>query len=218
MGQINLIDKDSDISKRTKYGWDVDINGRLYDVYRIEGFIHTIGGEYGENNLWACPRGEEPTYENLIEFSGYSVRWGIEVQENNYVRSKWDEAEVRKSCKCLITRNGKPFYAIAAGSLDFALTMARSTLYEIQEHPLNFFEQDFGKYITGRKIYWREQPAIIKRYNIDSDGDFRLIIAAESPNGFNPPCYLDKDEEMEDEDRYTIVDDVLSKSIYWFRE
>ena len=69
MTDIRLIEKDTILPKLYPYDWDVYINDKPYYVVRIEGFVHTIGGKYGENDLWAYPRDEEPTYKNLIEFN-----------------------------------------------------------------------------------------------------------------------------------------------------
>ena len=85
MTDIRLIEKDTILPKLRPYDWDVYINDKPYYVVRIEGFVHTIGGKYGENDLWAYPRDEEPTYENLIEFNcDNPVSWGIEYKPRNY--------------------------------------------------------------------------------------------------------------------------------------
>ena len=67
---IKLIEKDTNISelKMSKMPWDVEVKGIPYQVVRIEGYVHSIGGRWGENNLWMYPRNENPTYETLIEY------------------------------------------------------------------------------------------------------------------------------------------------------
>ena len=70
MADIRLITKNTNLSHPSKpYDWDVLIDGRPYFVVRMEGYVHSIGGRWGNNDLWAYPRDEAPSYENLIEFS-----------------------------------------------------------------------------------------------------------------------------------------------------
>lgn len=52
-----------------KMPWDVVVNDIPYQVVEIEGYVHTLGPRNSENNLWMYPRSEDPTYENLVEFS-----------------------------------------------------------------------------------------------------------------------------------------------------
>ena len=70
MSNIKLIEKNTNISelKMSKMPWDVEINGVPYQVVRIEGYVHSVGGRCGENNLWMYPRNSNPTYETLIEY------------------------------------------------------------------------------------------------------------------------------------------------------
>ena len=108
---IKLIDKDTDLSQvnMSKLDWDIEVHNRPHDVYRLEGFIHSIGGHWGENEYWCCPRGEKPTYDNLMEFNGHVVQWGIEYIPSNYTKCKWNQTSVRKNGKAVIKRNGKVF-------------------------------------------------------------------------------------------------------------
>ena len=115
MTEIKLITKEDfpNLNYR-KLDWDVVINQIPYQVIRVNGFVHTIGGhlDWGDgNNLWAYPLNEEMTFDNLVEFNGEpGACWGIEYTPTNYIKCKWDEAEIRQGRKLIITRNGVPFY------------------------------------------------------------------------------------------------------------
>ncbi|MMZ42249.1 hypothetical protein D3C73_991330 [compost metagenome] len=215
MSIINLITKDTNLDGLlTKYDWDAYMGGMELDVYDIEGHVHTYSSS-NRNSLWCCPRGEKPTYVNLMEYSGrYGASWGIHVDEIHYTKTKYGECEVRKNCRTWITRNGKNFYHVDGNDFDFCITEAKSAIYKFKEHPISFGNQDYIDQIVGRKIFWKEQPATIIRYS----GMDRVTITPENPNGFNPPCYLDKDEIMDREDQFEIVEDILSNSIWWFRD
>jgi hypothetical protein len=97
MQSIRLIDRDTDISKLKihKMYWDTVINGEPYFVVLIEGYIHTIGGKYGNNNLWAYPRNEKPSFKNLIQFDGEPVCLGINYAPYNHARYRHGEFEAR---------------------------------------------------------------------------------------------------------------------------
>ena len=53
VSDIKLVNKDTDISKlkMLKMPWDVEVRGVPYQVVKIEGYVHTIGGGRGENNV-----------------------------------------------------------------------------------------------------------------------------------------------------------------------
>ena len=43
MARIKLIDETTDLSQvRRPIGWDLEVNGVPYDVYRIDGYNHTL--------------------------------------------------------------------------------------------------------------------------------------------------------------------------------
>ena len=46
MADIKLIEKDTNISelKMSKMHWDVMLHGKPYQVVKIKGYVHTIGG------------------------------------------------------------------------------------------------------------------------------------------------------------------------------
>ena len=81
MSDIKLIDKDTNIEelKMSKMPWDVVLHDVPYQVVRIEGYVHSIGGRHVENNLWMYPRNGNPTYETLIEYQceGCGVCWAV---------------------------------------------------------------------------------------------------------------------------------------------
>jgi hypothetical protein len=219
MRQIKTLKKDTDFTnlKLRKVGWDTYCKGISYDVYSIEDFYHSIGGRWGENNYWACPHNEIPTYDNLVEFSGEPCCWGILLQSNNYLKTKYD-TEMRHNYRAIITRNDESFYTFGANNSDFALTKARQLLFTIQEHPIEFNQRYYEKDIINRKIYWREQPAIIKSYCID--GNLRIVpdgIKVFKKCSYNDNVTEDMDMYDDTDDDGGIAEDLFAPSIYWFR-
>lgn len=215
--RIKLINKDTDLSsiKKSKLGWDVVLNDKPYQLYRIEGYIHTIGGQYGENEYWCCPLGEEPTFENLLEFNGHACCWGFKVEEYNYTRYKHGEGELCRGTKCEIYRNGEVVYELR-GDINYVSNKAITLIQEIQEHPLSFPERDhINKEIIGRKIWWNDQPGVITRYIKDQGS---VIIEPEEGTKFKALNRNKNEDWMNEyiEDQW-IKEDIMSTSIYWFR-
>ena len=214
MSDIKLIEKDTDIGKLkiTRYNWDVVIKGRPYYVVKIEGYVHSIIGIYdGKNDLWAYPRDEEPTYENLIEFSAreFGCLWGYRYEPYNYARTKWDETECFTCHKYIITRNGEDFYDDCHSINEVMVAIQR-----LKDHPINFNEIGWKDKVIGRKLWWRGQPGIVTRW---VDGQACIIIEPDGIDRFKiPEEFRDDDSPIyEDED---IKADIFSGHIYWFRE
>ena len=165
MSNIKLVTKDTDLSEAISYqlDWDCVLNGKPYKVYRLEGYVHTIGGRYGENEYWCCPRDEEPNYHNLLEFNGDAPSWGINIDRVNYLHHA---DEVCCTVRCTITRNGKDFYYVSANSIDYAYAKAYTLLKSnILEGPINFNKYHYWETeIEGRHIHYMGQRYTLYHY------------------------------------------------------
>lgn len=214
MAKIKLIDENTDLSHLKKpIGWDLEVKGVPYDVYRVDGYNHTIGGKYGENCYWACPEGEKPTFENLIGFNGDAPTWGVIFERNNYTKHKWGETSVECNGSCWITRNGKLFYNIPARFMDYGLAKAQHILVQLlEECPLWLAERNWKENAIGRKIWYREQPAIITRISSDNE----LWIVPDGIEKFKAPVYWGNDDYEDYSDGLMV--ELLSPNIYWFRD
>jgi hypothetical protein len=213
MLEIKLIDENTDLSGLKSLNWDVNIKGNPYNVYKIDGYVHTIGGRFAENDYWCCPVDETPTYKNLIEFNGEPVRWGIESYSNNYTSSKWGETEVRHNYQIVITRNGKPFVSFGARDLSYGLATAQYKLANYQEHPINFTDRNFKEKLEGRKIWYKNQKAIVEKW---VEGQACIIIKFE--NGKYEPLEYEKEDNIVYLEEDYVKEDILSKHIWWFRD
>lgn len=214
MADIRLITKDTVLPQMRHMDWDVVINGIPHYVVRIEGYIHTIGGKYGENDLWAYPRDKAPTYETLVEFScDNPVAWGIQYEPYNYTKTKWDEAEARSGGGVTITRNGEIFCHVTGG-LNYGIDKARVMIVGFNDHPLDLNSIDFDKKVVGRKVWWRSEPAIVTQYVskqacviLEPDGIYRFTIPAQFAKE-DPDYYEDG----------IVKADILDRNIWWFRD
>lgn len=210
MTNIKLITPDTDLSNCRLLPWDVVIHNRPYYVIDVPGYVHTIGGRWGENSYWAYPRDEQPSYDNLIEFScDHVVCWGIRYEPHNYTKCKWDECRASSSVSCIITRNGQDFCDVYGG-----LARAQCLIDEINDHPLGFNEIDFHKKMIGRKVWWRSEPGVITQW---IGGQGCVIIEPDGIEKFSTPAEFVGDDFMGNEDR-DIKTSIFDKHIWWFRE
>ena len=214
MANIKLIKKDTNIAelKMRKMPWDVVVNGLPYQVVSIEGYVHTIGGIWGENDLWMYPRNGNPTYETLIEYDGNAsgVCWGIKYEPHNYIRTKWGETECHTSGGAMITRNGEDFYFCDGG-----IDEAKWLMKHLDEHPLDLNNYGFAEEMIGRKVWWRSEPAIITRW-IDG-GQACVILEPDGIKKFTTPAEFANDDIMCDGER-DIKANIFDKHIWWFRD
>lgn len=213
--RIKLIDKDTDISslKMSKYDWDLVIKQGdkiiPYQVVRIEGYIHSIGGKRGINDLWAYPRNEEPTYENLIEYSGDKpCCWGYRYTPYNYIRHKHDESEIFTSGGVMITRNGEDFYFCRGG-----IKEAEYLIKDLDDHPLELDTIGFDMKMIGRKVWWRSEPAVITRY---IKGQACVILKPDGIEKFTIPAEY-RDDDIDYYEEPDVKTDIFDKHINWFR-
>ncbi|MEN2464943.1 hypothetical protein [Ornithinibacillus sp. JPR2-1] len=215
MAQIKLIDENTDLSKlKNPVGWDLEIKGVPYDVYRVDGYIHTIGGKFGENCYWACPAGANPSYYNLIEFNGDAPTWGVIFDRVNYTKNKWGEKSVEANGNCWITRNGKNFYRVPARYLDYGLAKAQYLLVKLlEECPLWLAERKWKENAIGRKIWYQNQPAKITRINDENE----LWVVPDGIDRFIAPAHWNGIMGWDSYSEGLYVD-LLSEDIYWFRD
>lgn len=214
MTDIRLIQKDTILPPLKHMDWDVVINGIPHYVVQIEGYIHTIGGRYGENDLWAYPRDKAPTYDTLVEFGcDEPVAWGIRFEPHNYTKTKWGETEAWSGGGVAITRNGKIFCHVTGG-LNYGIDKARAMIVEFNEHPLNLNFIDFDKKAIGRKVWWRSEPAIVTRY---IHKQACVILEPDGIKRFTVPSEFAKEGSDYYEDGI-VKTNILDPHIWWFRD
>jgi hypothetical protein len=177
---IKLPNKNTNFSKMNKYDWDVVIGNQPMRVGRLEGYVHSIGGRYGFNELYAWHRDEEPCYENVIPFNGIAVNWGIEYNERNYYNSIFGDIEIDCKGSTTITRNGKPFYTIG-GDKSYSIPKAITIINDINEYMIGSIDFNIIDYaqkeIIGRKVRFRGVLCTVKMW---IEGQGCIIIEPDS--------------------------------------
>jgi len=214
MTDIKLIHKDTVLPKLVPMDWDVVIHGKPHYVVRIESFVHTIGGRWGDNCYWAYPRNMKPSYNTLVEFNCENpVRWGIRYEPTNYLSSKWGECEARSGGKVTITRNGQDFCDVPGAGINFGIDQARIMITEFQEHPLDLNSIKYAQKAIGMKVWWRSEPAIVTDY---IDGQACVMLSPDGIPRFTTPAeYADEGDDYYEDG--IVKADILDKHINWFR-
>jgi len=211
--EIRLINKDTDLTKLdlNQLDWDISVRLNKKDAYRISGFCHATGGRQGVYDIWVCPRGQKPTIENLVAWRGtYGARWGFSINPQNYERFKWNSCSYETNIKVVITRNDLIFDEFFVNNFLFAVTEANSRIIRYKEFCVDLNCSNFEINFINRKIFWRDEPAIIISY---ISKQACVMIKPDGINSFKSPCYNDYDDNCD-----IIKSDILSDHIWWFRE
>jgi hypothetical protein len=197
--------------------WDLEIDGNPYQIIQLEGYYHTYGGKFRENDYYCYDLNiKNPKTNDLIQYDGPSggVRWNILIKENAYVKNKWNQISIERNIQCIIYRNDKEFYTFRCNCPNYARSKADLFLVQIaEEFPINFFSRDYKKEIIGSKIFYDRVPAIITEYyNFGS-----ITIEPDGYPQFLRPVWLADDEEWggDNEKIATSMDD---KHITWCRK
>lgn len=209
MYNIKWVDDKIDYKSLISLDWDIVVKHRKYKAYHIDGYYHSVGSRY--DDVWCCPRDEEPSKENLIGYGAASIcSWGIEISDLKYHNFKHEDIE--NKIHVIITRNGDHFYDFSCNDFSYGLSKAQVLITNIKEHPINFSEYEFNKKIIGRKIFYRDEPAIITDY---CEGQCSIIIEPDGIEKFSAPCWAEGD--WEEYEKSLKIDCLEDNSVWWFR-
>ena len=211
---IKWVDDKIPYDQIVPFSWDIVINHKPYKAYQLEGYYHSVGSRW--DDVWCCPRDEEPTKENLIGYAADDVcSWGIEIKQHNYRNFKHECVE--QSIYVIITRNGDHFYDFTCHDMGYGIAKAQTLITKIKEHPLDFSSFNFDKQIVGRKIFYRDQPAIVRSYIY---GQCCIMIEPDTNyiEHFTPPCWALTDNEWDPYEQDLKIDCLEDGNVWWFRD
>ena len=155
--------------KNVRKIFEIQISDRMYPVYSIDGYEHQLGPSNGCPATWWLDYSiyhsegddEQPTMRELIPYIDIGVHricWGIDYQQFNYTKYKWDEWNIRNGGICKITANGKPVYKFHYRDFEGALATAQVKINDMIGHPFDFINPEKE---IGRKIWYYGLPAKI---------------------------------------------------------
>lgn len=174
-----------------------------YQAVIISEYFHSIGeGGY----VWIYPRGEKPTLHNLLPFDGEPCLWGM----NQWLWNDYNNTVVDSRSHVIITRNNIPFVKI--DDVPRAIYILNKLRHN--DHPLNLDSFDYDKAMIGRKVWVRDQKAIITSF---IKGQACVILEPEDGKFVCPNEFKHDPVAWSDESEKRIKISIFSESIGWFR-
>ena len=158
----------------------------------------------------------------IVPFDGHRRLIDVEVKSSNYEKdSEWSGDEIRKSVTGSIIVDGVKLVEIFGREVQQVMKWVDRAIDEYSEHPSNWFRKKAREQMPGRRIFYYNQPATIKRIIEDQNA----IIIETGPD-FIPPIRKDDEEDDEHEywsdwkvdGHYEVKVDVLSPHIWWWRK
>jgi hypothetical protein len=153
-------------------------------------------------------------------FDGHRLLHEIEFKDHNYLKqSGLSGDEVRKGGTCTIKINGLVCASFFYRDVSHALLRAHHVLDTVHDHPIHIWDPEEREKLVGRKIYYRERPAVVERL-IGDQGC--VIIRPEYETTFPLSPYEIEDskngEFYKDDDGGRVKVELHSPHIWWWRK
>lgn len=143
-----------------------------------------------------------------------SILLGVKLQDRNYLKeSELSGDEVRKGGSGEILADGIVVFEFGFRDIGWALRRAAQLIDDLSGHPSGWLMKDERDNLVGRKVFYRERPAIIERLVTDQGC---LIINSADGKPFPPPVYRENGEL--DEEDISLKTEVMDPHIWWFRD
>lgn len=168
-----------------------------------------------DNNIYLRrPDGE------IVPFDGHRRLIDVEITSSNYEKeSEYSGDEIRKSVTGSIIVDGVKLVEIFGREVQQVMKWVDRAIDQFSEHESQWFSKKAREALPGRKIYYYNQPATIKRI-IEDQGC--LIVETEpgfvAPNRNDDEDDFDTWEDWKVDGHYEVKDDVLSPHIWWWRK
>jgi hypothetical protein len=148
-----------------------------------------------------------------VGFNGHRNLIDIVINSKNYMKeSFYSGNEVRKSVVVEIFSDKVKVYEIFGREVEYCLLKSWSVLQELRDNTSGWLIQEYREKLVGRKIFYREKPAIVESLIVDQG----CIVVKADGCTFPKPIYKEEDDTYE-ENEYVKVE-VLDSNIWWFRK
>lgn len=184
---------------------------------------HEVDLIFGEHPHSRCDNNMYARWKNgdVEGFSGHRLLHEIKFKDHNYLKeSELSGNEVRKGGNCEIYINGFLVDTFFYREIDHALSRAYERLGKIHENPIRLWNPKERASLTGRKVYWKDHPAIITSF---IEEQVCVCLEPDPPDCLFPlPAYHQEDikegQVIDVEPRHEIKDSVYSPHIWWWRQ
>lgn len=137
--------------------------------------------------------------------------WGFSVTPNRHLKYKWDETRVRETCLLTITCNDRVVYNDPCYQDPAQAAIEAATLIRKMSGEDSWFDFVNPESNVGRKIFYKNQPAIIERVILD-----QCCVMIKKDDGTDFAMSDPWDSDLDD-DRASVKDLILSSNIYPYR-
>lgn len=193
------------------------IRDKVQWIYDRPGIEHELGKMNDCPSTWWLAHASESelTWIPWIDKGANRPCWEINVKQDNYIKYKWEEHDIRSKTSIVMKCNGQIVYEFGCNDIAYGMSKAQFKMIEMMEHPFNFMDPESE---IGRRIWYKGQAAVIERLLLDQG----CIIMGYRGTGAG----FDMSEPWHDEDfcsddwmgEMSVKDDIFSGSIWWFRD
>jgi len=171
--------------------------------------LKLIYGEHphsrSDNKHYAILNGEP------MEFDGHRIQIDVHLESRNYLKESYLSGdEIRKGGTGQIIADGVVVFEFFFRDIQSALLRAHRLIGELSEHSSGWLLKREREGLVGRKVFYREHPAVIERL-IEDQGC--IILKTEDGHPFPKPVWREEDDDPE----ATAKVEVTDPSIWWFR-
>lgn len=159
---------------------------------------------------WKDKEGDYQAHHEVdgIPFDGHRVLWGFSYEPETYLKeSEISGDEWRQGGTIRYFRNKVQVFEVFCRTPENAIPRLQTTLWKLQEI-------DWDSLVVGRKLYWRDTPAVIE-YVIMEQGC--IVVKPDGVEKF-PDHIWDDEEWMKLEDPKSVKIELIDPHIWWFRK
>lgn len=151
--------------------------------------------------------------KEVVGFDGHRIEIDVKIETRNYLKeSHLSGDEVRKGGSGQIIADGEIVFEFFLRDAQWGLLHAHRLIGELSEHSSGWLMRSEREKLIGRKVYYRERPAVIERL---ITGQGCVILATEDGRAFPPPVWHEEDD-IDDGDN-TVKTEVTDPNIWWHR-
>ena len=225
LDSLFIIHNNFDIQHPRFVDWDfINNNDTPQTLFKAgDSYVHSISGSgsYADDMYSYDSTITNPTPSDCKAFSDDKLapRWKFEIEPTFYYKTKWDETSMRTGYICRIYRNNILFTTERAYDDNDAYIMGKAKLSRIfSQTMINFKSRKWKDELTNRKIWYRDEPAIITSLSHSNNGyDFYISPDIEKIKEFSRKGWWTEEDVSDWGYGDGTSADFLDHGINWFR-
>ena len=164
-----------------------------------------------DDRIYAIADGSNEAYG----FNGHRFNYEVTVKTYNYLKqSELSGSEIRKGGEGIIKADGEQIYEFFTRDIEGGLQHASNIISKLSDSPSNWVIKEERDKLVGKKIYYREYPAIIESLIVDQG----CLIIVPAYGSFPTPVYaLENEDSINPDNKDRVKVEVISPHIWWFR-